>query len=272
MDDAELLAIYDRQIRRVPNVLPGFDSELINEPAPLLRVTPNRRDAGCRGGVFWSDLDESNVDVAIARMVEWFGSRGYDFEWKHHGYDRPVDLPERLAAAGFEAEAEEALIVGEISVVLERLAGAVPPDRVAIRRLRQDAAGAAADWERVNELHRAVWNEDGTEFNATLAAGFAADPEGASMWLAVADDGTVVAAGRVNFHGGTDFVSLWGGGTAEAFRGRGIYRALVARRAQEAAERGFRYLQVDALPSSRRILEPLGFRLLTSTTPWIWKP
>lgn len=56
------------------------------------------------------------------------------------------------------------------------------------------------------------------------------------------------------------------------FQGRGIYRALVAHRARIAAERGFRYLQVDALPTSRPILERLGFVQLSKTTPYTRRP
>jgi hypothetical protein len=33
--------------------------------------------------------------------------------------------------------------------------------------------------------------------------------------------------------------------------------------------RGFRYLQVDALPASRPILERMGFHPLAETTPWM---
>ena len=57
-----------------------------------------------------------------------------------------------------------------------------------------------------------------------------------------------------------------------AWRGRGIYRALVARRAQLAAERGRRYIEVDASDDSRPILERLGFVPVTTTTPYIWSP
>jgi GNAT superfamily N-acetyltransferase len=65
---------------------------------------------------------------------------------------------------------------------------------------------------------------------------------------------------------------MWGGGTLPAWRGRGIYRALVAYRAGLAAARGYRYLQVDASPDSRPILERLGFVRLARTTPYIWEP
>ena len=80
---------------------------------------------------------------------------------------------------------------------------------------------------------------------------------------------TPIAAGRVEFHSGTDFASLWGGGTLAAWRGRGVFRSLVAHRAALASARGFRYLQVDASPDSRPILERLGFVELATTTPFI---
>ena len=177
-----------------------------------------------------------------------------------------------MRAAGFEPDEEEALIVGEVAVVRDRLAAAPQPEGITVRRLREDPEGAAADWQGINDLGRAVWDEDTTDMHRAIAAAIAADPRGTSMWLAVAEDGTVVCAARANFHEGTDFASLWGGSTLEAYRGRGIYKALVSRRADEAAERGFRFLQVDASPDSRPILERLGLRTLTSTTPWNWRP
>jgi GNAT superfamily N-acetyltransferase len=71
---------------------------------------------------------------------------------------------------------------------------------------------------------------------------------------------------------GTRFAGLWGGGTVEAHRGRGIYRALVAQRARAAVDRGYRYLQVDASSQSRPILERLGFHPLSTTTPYVYVP
>jgi GNAT superfamily N-acetyltransferase len=87
--------------------------------------------------------------------------------------------------------------------------------------------------------------------------------------VAVAGD-TPICAGRVEFHAGTEFASLWGGGTVRAWRGRGIFRSLVAYRAAAASARGFRYLQVDASPESRPILNRLGFVELATTTPFIY--
>ena len=60
--------------------------------------------------------------------------------------------------------------------------------------------------------------------------------------------------------------------TLSDWRGQGIYRALVARRAQLAAARGFRYLQVDASSNSAPILRRLGFQPIATTTPYVWTP
>jgi GNAT superfamily N-acetyltransferase len=76
----------------------------------------------------------------------------------------------------------------------------------------------------------------------------------------------------VRFPSGTEFATLWGGATLREWRGRGIYRALVAERARLAAERGCRYMEVDASDDSRPILERLGFTAVTTTTPYIWLP
>ena len=71
---------------------------------------------------------------------------------------------------------------------------------------------------------------------------------------------------------GAEFARLWGGSTLAAWRGRGIYRALAARRAALATAEGVRHLQVDASDDSLRILERLGFIAVTTTTPYVWTP
>jgi GNAT superfamily N-acetyltransferase len=68
------------------------------------------------------------------------------------------------------------------------------------------------------------------------------------------------------------FARLLGGSTLPQWRGRGIYRALIAARAQRAAARSVKYLQVDASNDSTPILCRLGFRAVTTTTTYVWTP
>ena len=271
-DQSELLTAYDVQLRRAPE-LPsaGWQIERLDEPAPLLRMTAPE-GASWGDGIVWSDLDESTADAAIADTVAYFRGLGRRFEWKHHGYDRPADLPDRLREAGLQPEPEETVVAGRVDEVLERLAGAPAPEGITVRHLREDPEGRASDWAAIRELHERVWEEDASGLVREVSAEHAADPAAMSVHLALADHGTVVCAAWTRFHDGTDFASLWGGGTLPGYRRRGIYRTLVARRAGEAAERGFRYLQVDASSESRPILERLGLHRLTSTTPFMWHP
>ena len=90
--------------------------------------------------------------------------------------------------------------------------------------------------------------------------------------LTVEAEGQVVSAAWLVIKPGTEFAGLWAGSTLAPWRGRGIYRALVARRAQLAWNRGVTYLQVDASDDSRPILSRLGFQAVTTTTPYVWTP
>jgi GNAT superfamily N-acetyltransferase len=195
--------------------------------------------------------------------VRVFGERGERFEWKLHGHDRPADLPQRLRAAGFVPEAEETVVIAPVDEVAGR---PVLPERVSLREV-----GERDDLDRIAALERAVWGEAHPSLPEALEAERAAGPD--ALAIVVAEAGAdVICAGWVRFERGTDFATLWGGATLPAWRGRGIYRATVAFRANLAAERGCRFIEVDASSDSRPILERLGFVAATTTTPYIWSP
>ncbi len=124
------------------------------------------------------------------------------------------------------------------------------------------------DFVRIATMHSEVWNEDNSwmaDMLETESAG------GMAVYLAEVE-GRVVSAAWIRFVEGTEFAGLWGGSTLEAYRGRGLYRGLVAVRAALAVSEGYKYLQVDASDDSRPILERLGFVPVTTTTPYIWTP
>lgn len=219
-----------------------------------------------RFGVEYSALTAEDADAAIAEQIAYFRGVGRRFEWKHYGHDTPADLPARLLAAGLVPEPPEALMVAEIGPLRQALGDARLPAGVSLVPV-DDPAG----FDAIVGLHQAVWGRDYGDMGRDLADEQAADPDAIRIFRAV-DGGRTVCAAWVRFHAGTDFASLWGGSTLPEWRRRGIYRALVAHRAALAAERGFRYLQVDASDDSRPILGRLGFVVLTTTTPYVWSP
>ncbi|KNB52228.1 GNAT family N-acetyltransferase [Streptomyces caatingaensis] len=258
-DIDRLLAAYDEHMRGAPPVLPaGVRCE---RDGPVLRVVGDvrgfvaaPRDTGLRG---------TALDELIVRQRDFYAARGEPVEWKLHAHDVPEDLPRRLRAAGFVPDEPETVLVGRAAEVA---APPVLPDGVVLRRVTRDA-----DMRRIAAMQSDVWGEDWSWIGDDLIARVAAAPDDIVVMVAEAA-GEVVCAAWLVYHPGGDIASLWGGSTLAAWRRRGIYRALVAARARLAVARGVTYLQVDASDDSAPVLRRLGFRAVTTSTPYVWSP
>ena len=261
-ETANLLEAYDAQLRREAEVLTATD---VSFDGPLVR---GRFERG--GFVSYRDLDGLTgdaLDELINRTVAHFRDETDvdEFEWKTRGHDAPADLAERLVAAGLQPEPEETVMIGEA------VALAVPvevPAEVSLRRLDPSATSFPDDAHRMAAMQAAAFGDgpSGDDLIKRLV-----HPDGlAEAWVAEVD-GEVVCAGRLEVVPGTEFAGLWGGATLEQWRGRGIYRALVAARAFSAIDRGVRYLQSDCTEMSRPILERSGLSRVTTTTPFVWQ-
>ncbi|WP_112466652.1 GNAT family N-acetyltransferase [Streptomyces triticisoli] len=258
MDHTAVLALYDRDLRE--GARPDGPGTRVERVGGVVRQVGSPRDWN---GVLWSDPDAAGADAMIAEQVAFFGVLGHGFEWKLYGHDRPADLGRRLRAAGFTPGPEETLMVAEAAALdLD----AEPPTGVHLREVTD-----AADVDLLVGVHEKAFGTDGSALRHRLLARLAADPDTVVAVMALAG-GVPVSAARMEPVPGTGFAGLWGGGTVAGWRGRGLYRALVAHRARLAADHGYRYLQVDASSLSRPILERLGFTPLTTTTPYVHEP
>ena len=126
---------------------------------------------------------------------------------------------------------------------------------------------------RIAAMQSAVWGQDWGWLGEDLIARVAAAPDDIAVLAAEVGGEVVSAAWLAFFQPGSDsFARLLGGSTLPQWRGRGIYRALVAARAQRAAARSVKYLHVDASDDSAPILRRLGFRAVTTITEYVWTP
>jgi GNAT superfamily N-acetyltransferase len=251
VDLAAVRAAFDDQMRR--RMPPGPDAT-VEEDEKVTRVLATD---GTWAAVVWSALGDEDADAVIAAET----ARGVPYlEWKHYAGDRPADLPARLTAAGLTAEGPETVLVAD----LDELPLADPaPEGVRVARV-EDEAGLDA----LVTVHQEVFGDLHPGTRTAVATSLSMDPRPTEAVVAWAGD-RPVSAGRIEFSAGRDFAGLFGGGTVEEWRGKGVFRALVAHRAARARERGVRYLYVDAVPMSRPIFERLGFVPLTETTPYV---
>ncbi|MFE2875386.1 GNAT family N-acetyltransferase [Streptomyces roseus] len=261
---ADVRAAYDREMRR--GALPDTADARVERVGAVVRYTADATgDGGGAGwnGVLWSDLDEQTADAEIAAQVAYFADRGVgDFEWKLYGHDRPADLGDRLRAAGFVPEPTETLMVGRAD---ELAALPVEPPEGITLKVVTDEAGV----DLMMDVHAKAFGTERPAIRHLLLTLLKEEPQTLAAVVAMAGD-TPVSAARMEMRPGCSFAGLWGGGTLPQWRGRGIYRLLVAHRARIAAARGIRYLQVDASADSRPILHRLGFATLGTTVPYVW--
>ncbi|MCI4365676.1 MAG: GNAT family N-acetyltransferase [Thermoplasmata archaeon] len=252
MDRATLLERYDREMRADPPESSGVRFE---------RAPELVRELGTSATVIYSHLTSASAPAAIRGEAQRARELGVELEWKAYEHDPPPELPLLLERAGFRAEEPETL------VVLDLADRPIPP--------------SADESVRVVEVKNLTTFEDAVRVSAV-----ASGPEGAATLKRFRDrlsDPTArlfvaylgdlpVSAGRLELSPGRAFAGLWGGGTVPEHRHRGIYRALVRARVEVAQRRGYRFITVDALETSRPILERLGFLSLVRIHAWVRSP
>lgn len=259
-----LLDAYDNQLRTDAEVARAAD---VRRQGPVLWAV---FDHG--GFVSYRDLgglDGAALDDLIERTVAHYrdDTEVSSFEWKSRGHDLPAGLGDRLIAHGLAPEPVETVMIGEAALLAGEVSLAETPDGPVVVRRIGEGDDVVGDLARMLAAQESVFGgARSPSMDSSLAEIWAGDSE---FWIAEVGS-RVVCAGRLTPVAGTEFAGIWGGSTLPAFRGRGIYRALVAARARSAMERGVRLIHSDCTAMSRPILERSGLRAVTTTTPYVW--
>jgi GNAT superfamily N-acetyltransferase len=227
--------------------LPLPDTQVIERHGWLQLVTPSLRQGGLNEVAF-SALEETEAEAVIDETLALYRRLGVRFRWTVGPGSRPMDLAERLARRGLR-QSETLGMVRETSGLPAEVGGDITVEEVSERTVGELSRTMAEGWEmevgQVEPYNRMV---------------LAQAERGHRLFLA-RDQGTPVGtAGLATFERS---VYLMGGVVLPAFRGRGVYRALVTARLRYAAERHLPYATSHARAStSAPLLERLGFETL----------
>jgi GNAT superfamily N-acetyltransferase len=258
LNTQEILALYDSELR-VEFQDPDLRKESLPLVVRLIRASPGM------GFIRFSRLNEVNADAAIREQMAYFAEKNLPFEWDVFADDKPPDLEERLLAHGFkpdlEADDPGAVLVLDTTEARPPLLAPVTAD------VRQVVSQGHLD--DVVHIEEHVWGGRFDWLKVRLEAHMAI-PGYLSVWAAYLE-ANPAACGWLYFHPHSHFATLRGGSTLPAYRQRGLYTALLCVRVQQAIQRGYRFLTVDASPASRPILEKLGFQLLTYARSYKWQ-
>lgn len=253
VDPAYILEILDRERQSVP----GFGTHLEVTPYVVRVVGP------AWNGIAFSRFSTAEAETIIDQEIAHWSSLNRAFEWKVYSHDQPPDLIARLRKRGFKIGGEEALMILDFEEVPETLS-VTPSKAIKVEKLSDESR--IADFLSVEQ---AIWNR--TRLSHEQLASSLSDPLERDVGFLAYQDEKPVGFARLTASPKSAFAGLWGGGVLENFRGKGVYRALLAARIAEAKARpGVRFLRVDALPTSQPILEKYGFISVAKTWPCKW--
>ncbi len=255
LDPPHVFARLDYERQFVP-----LGNETLQRADPVVRMWSSD---GTHHWIIWSRLDATNADAVIDREIAHHRALNVSFEWKVFSHDQPADLKERLVDRGFEVGAVEDVMVldsDEARAWLDH--DAFPPD------VRVETVRSANQVQVFKRLAEAVFGGDWSFTAGELQSQIDRQEIGHRGYIAYQGD-EPAAIGRLYVHPQSHFAGLYGGGTLPAFRGRGLYRATVHARIDDAVRFGARYLMVDARDTSRPILERLGFVSIGQTWPCV---
>jgi len=253
MDLKHILDLYDQDRKDVS--LFGMQRE--ETPHLVRHISPSGE-----GLIIYSNLNSTNVEEVIQEQIAHFESMGRDFCWVVFQHDDPANLKDRLLANGFLNEEPEAIMILDIEDL--------PP--VLVKPICHDIQ-RISDPDKIDDvlaIRHQVWQSDYSAMAKSLTKRLIDAPESLGLYVAYID-GKPVSTAQISFFQKGHFAGLVQAATLPGYRGRGLFTALVAMRVQEARRRGIRFVDADASPMSRPILEKLGFQWLTETNSCEWQ-
>jgi GNAT superfamily N-acetyltransferase len=248
-DDFETESERLREVLEVPRraFIPLPDTRIIERPGWLQLITPSLRQGGLNEVVL-SILDEKEADTLIDETIETYRRLGLRFRWSVWPDSRPMDLAERLERRGLRRTEAHGMIRGTAEAPVDA------DGDITVEEVDEDTVGEysrtmAEGWEMEPASLEA--------FNRFVLA----HPERSYRLFLARYRGA--PAGTAGLIASKRSVYLAGGVVLSAFRGRGLYPALVAARLRHAAERNIPFATSHArVSTSAPILERLGFETL----------
>ncbi len=229
--------------RRSFPVLAELRVRVIERPGWLQIVTPSITTGGLNE-VAYSALADDEADAVIDATIAGYRELGLKFRWNVGPDSAPADLGERLARRG---------LVGSWGRGMARATGERPASDPAIT-ITEVGDRSLAEFSRVMAEG---WNLDAGPLAELNGLMLAAPGRRHRMFLA-AHRGE--PAGVASYVALPRSAHLIGGVVLPAFRGKGVYRALVAARLAHAHVHGLALATSHAREaSSAPILERLGF-------------
>ena len=225
------------------------DSEVIERPGWYQVVTPSAPGTHLNE-VIMSDVAAEDAESTMEKVIATYGELEHPVKWCVGPWTRPEDFGALLSRRGFSSWDVRAM-----AMEVPRAASAPQMDRV--REVSTSDLGAFV------EAHCQGWSLPEDQLDAELQTHTAAltHPSARYGFFAATEGGRFV--GTAGFAIDGDCAYFFGTQVLPEFRGKGLYRGLIAARLTRLAERGVSLAVTHARDAtSAPILAHLGFETL----------
>lgn len=254
MDLRQVLVLFDQE-QRIEIEYPRTDKQVLTHVIRFVSDQPGMNY------LLYSSLKGADLSEVIQQQIDYFTMINQPFEWKVYDHDYPPDLKDRLVDFGFKQDEREAVMILDLNKVPSSLLEPVEKEIKPILNIDQ--------LEDVVAIERQVWGGDFDWIKSELGSDLKI-PGYLSIYVAYID-GNPACTGWIYFHANSQFASLWGGATIQDYRGLGLFTSILATRVQEALQRKYRYIVIDAGSMSQPIVSKHGFQLLTYAHACKWE-
>lgn len=225
---------------RVP--VPG--QRIVHRPGWFQILTPAFRDGGLNE-VSQVRLADDEADAVIDATLAEYAAEGLRFKWVVSPDCRPLDLARRLASRGMLAR-RCVVMAADLADLRPESSPDVTVERVESANVDAYAAVSASGW--------GMPAQPLADYQRLVLADTSGRHHG---WLARIDGEPVGSANHAVFERSA---YLMGGVVLPAWRGRGVYRSLIAARLAQISAAGVRLVTILAIAdTSAPILARMGF-------------
>jgi GNAT superfamily N-acetyltransferase len=243
--------MHTEQISKILDEIPAeaawrrSNSIIIDQPNLFQVITPS-----CKllplNGIY---LEHANTDGAIEKAIKEFGEHQTPFRWILTNATRPTDIGDRLAKSNFRLDHDALGLAVEASELLNAKFSDVKVAELTAEGVDEWVDAAVVGWGSPDSL-REILRQD------VLAA--LREQRHTLRYCSASVGSQVIGTGTLRVCGSCGY--LLGSSVRPEFRGRGVYRALVATRAQTALHLGLGLMTAYAIAhTSAPILERVGF-------------
>jgi GNAT superfamily N-acetyltransferase len=231
------------------------NSIIIDHPNWFQVITPS-----CKllplNGIYRSILEHANTDGAIEKEIKEFGEHQTPFRWILTNAARPSNIGDRLAKYNFRLDHDALGLAVEASELLNTKFSDVKVAELTAEAVDEWVDAAVAGWGSSDSL-REILRQD------VLAA--LREQRQTLRYYSASVGSQIIGTGTLRLCGSCSY--LLGSSVRPEFRGRGVYRALVATRAQTALHLGLGLMTAYAIAdTSAPILERMGFAQYNRST------